>query len=226
MKINMKKITALLLGALLMSTTLFAQEGNISADPARNNNLMIGAGAINGLYIVVKSADKLQDTQTGYFASITSNEVKPLYYIKYEYKLGKHHILGMNFANSGIVVGGLVKDSFFFTDLGVLTQTQLDLTYRSRSFNVRYNYLFGTNESFQVYWGLGVGVRGNSFRVKTNNPNLNKLNNIPGLNIASIPTMGFESTLGFRGLIQEQLGWYAELGIAKSVFQAGISYRF
>lgn len=102
----------------------------------------------------------------------------------------------------------------------------MDFTYRSRSFNLRYNYLFNTNESFQVYWGLGIGVRGNSVSLKTNNPELSKLIDIPNINVASVPVMGFESTLGFRGKIQEQLGWYAELGMAKALFQAGLSYRF
>ncbi len=222
----MKKGLSLFASMALMTASLMSQAATEPVQVAAKNNIMVGAGAINGMYIVVRNADKLQSSDSSFFAGITTNSVKPLYFIKYEYKLAERHTLGVNFANSGFVIGGLVKDSFFVNDLGILTQTQVDVIYRSRSFNLRYNYLFNTNESFQVYWGLGIGVRGNSISLKTNNPELSKLIDIPGLNVASVPVMGFESTLGFRGKIQEHLGWYAEMGMARALFQAGLSYRF
>jgi len=223
----MKKLFALIAVMGYLTSSLSAQTETPMSSEGSQHNIMLGAGAVNGLYIIVKNADKIQSGDTtSFFAGITTNSVKPLYFIKYESKLGKRHTLGLNFANSGIVIGGIVRDSFFLTDQGVLTQANLDVTYRSRSLNLRYNYLFNTSEAFQVYWGLGIGIRGNSISVKTNSPNMKNSGLLPDLPLVSMPTMGFESTLGFRGKIQEHLGWYAEMGISKAVFQAGLSYRF
>jgi hypothetical protein len=71
-----------------------------------------------------------------------------------------------------------------------------------------------------------MGIRTNKISISTNDSRLFNKFTIPGINVASVPTFGFESTLGFKGTIADQLGWYAEMGIAKSVFQGGISYSF
>jgi anti-sigma factor ChrR (cupin superfamily) len=73
---------------------------------------------------------------------------------------------------------------------------------------------------------MGMGIRTNKVFISTNDSKLLNKFAIPGINVASVPTVGFESTLGFKGIIADHLGWYAELGIAKSVFQGGISYSF
>lgn len=235
---TMKKITFLTWAFWVSMNALSAQDNNQGAAMAQDNNqlngetvvprnnIMVGAGGVNFVYMAVRNADKLKDSINGVFAGITTNTVQPLYYLKYECKLGKRHTLGLNFANSGFTLGGLLRDSFFINDMGLLTQTSVKVTYRSRSWNLRYNYLFNTNESFQVYWGLGIGLRGNSLSIKANDPNLGKNLAIPNIPLASLPILGFESTLGFRGLIDNKLGWYAEMGFAKSVFQAGLSYKF
>lgn len=219
---------ALLVFCLCLGHVAKAQETKTN-DVRAKNQIMLGAGAVNFIYMAVNSLDNKgfsMGSDTSFFAGITTNRTLPLYYIKYEYRLGKRHTLGANFANVGFTVGGLVRDSFFFNDMGLLTQTSVDFTYRSRSLNLRYNYIFNIDSDVQVYLGLGVGFRGNAISMKTNNRNLPDILQIPGFSLLNFPTMGFESTLGFRGQIVDDLGWYAELGMAKSVFQGGISYRF
>jgi hypothetical protein len=189
----------------------------------------VGAGALNFMYFVVNRLDNANVTTQSdsfVFSTITTNTTAPLYYLKYENKLGKRHALGLSFANSGFTVGGLVRDSFFLNDLGTLTQLNLQAKYKTTSLNVRYNYTFNPDAQVKIYWGLGMGIRTNKISVSTNDSRLLNKFNIPGINIASVPTFGFESTLGFKGTIADQLGWYAEMGIAKSVFQGGISYSF
>ncbi len=111
-------------------------------------------------------------------------------------------------------------------ELGIETQTTLDVTYRTRSYNVRYNYIFNPDGAVVTYLGLGVGIRGNSLSAKANDPSFGQLIKLPGFNVISYPTLGFETTLGFQSNITENLGWYAEIGLAKSVFQGGVFIRF
>lgn len=223
---NNQKFTLMALALMAFVMPAKAQEQVVEAPKLDKNTVVLGVGALNATYLLVNALDQVQLSDTSFFASITQNSTKPLYFIKYEYKLGRRHTLGANFANSGFTVGGLVRDSFFLNDLGVLTQTSLDFTYTSRSLNFRYNYIFNPNAGVKVYWGLGVGVRGNSIKVKTNNKELGQFLDLPGFNLASAPSLGFESTLGIRSDIVENIGWYSELGIAKGFFQCGLTYRF
>lgn len=226
-----KSMTCLLLIAICNIAPSKAQTNPTapSAGKEAKNTVMVGAGALNFIYFVVNRIDNANVTTPAdsfVFSAITTNTTAPLYYLKYENKLGKRHAVGLSFANSGFTVGGLVRDSFFLNDLGTLTQLNLKLNYKTRSLNVRYNYTFNPDAQVKIYWGLGLGIRTNKISISTNDSKLLNQFAIPGINIASVPTFGFESTLGFKGTIADQLGWYAEMGIAKSVFQGGISYSF
>jgi hypothetical protein len=224
-------MTCLLLIAICNITPSKAQANPIepSAGKEAKNTFIVGAGALNFMYFVVNRLDNANVTTQSdsfVFSTITTNTTAPLYYLKYENKLGKRHALGLSFANSGFTVGGLVRDSFFLNDLGTLTQLNLQAKYKTTSLNVRYNYTFNPDAQVKIYWGLGMGIRTNKISISTNDSRLLNKFTIPGINVASVPTFGFESTLGFKGTIADQLGWYAEMGIAKSVFQGGISYSF
>jgi hypothetical protein len=225
-----KSMTCLLLVAIGNIAPSKAQTSPIapSAGKEAKNTIIVGAGAVNLMYMLVNRLDNVNVTTPSdsvVFSSITTNTTAPLIYLKYENKLGRKHALGLNFANSGFTVGGLVRDSFILQN-GNLTQLSLTLKYMTRSFNVRYNYTVNPDAQVQVYWGLGMGIRTNKVSISTNDTKLLNQFAIPGINVASVPTVGFESTLGFKGTIADQLGWYAELGIAKSIFQGGISYSF
>jgi opacity protein-like surface antigen len=225
-----KSMTCLLLIAICNITPSKAQTNPIAPSVGKEakNTLIVGAGAVNFMYLLVNRLDNVSVTTSDslVFSAITTNTTAPLYYLKYENKLGKRHSLGLNFANSGFTVGGLVRDSFFLNDLGTLTQLNIKFKYKTNSLNVRYNYTFNPDAQVKIYWGLGIGLRTNKVSITTNDSKLLNQFSIPGINIASVPTVGFESTLGFKGTIADQLGWYAEMGIAKSVFQGGISYSF
>lgn len=223
--------TCLLLVSLFFVAPSFAQSDsmNSAASSEPKNNIMVGVGGANLLYMVVNRLDNIDASNQNDsfpFSVITTNETSPLLYFKYENKLGRRHTLGVNLASSGFTVGGLIRDSSFYNDMGVQTQLSLKLKYRSNSINIRYNFLFNPDDMVQVYWGLGIGFRSNVVSIQSNNPLFIKQLSIPGLKLLSVPTVGFESTLGFRGGIADHWGWYAEMGIAKSIFQGGISYSF
>jgi hypothetical protein len=226
-----KSLTCLLLVAICNITPSKAQTNPIAPSVGKEakNTLVVGAGAVNLIYLVVNRFDNANVTTQNdsfVFSLITTNTTAPLYYLKYENKLRRKHALGLNFANSGFTVGGLVRDSFFINDMGILTQLNVQLKYKTTSLNVRYNYTFNPESQVQIYWGLGMGIRTNKISISTNDSKFLNQFAIPGINIASVPTVGFESTLGFKGIIADQLGWYAEMGIAKSIFQGGLAYRF
>ena len=226
-----KLMTCLLLVSLFLVAPTQAQSDsmNSAASSEPKNNIMVGVGGMNLLYMVVNRLDNIDASNQNDsfpFSEITTNETSPLLYFKYENKLGRRHTLGVNVASSGFTVGGLIRDSFFFNDLGVQTQLSLKLKYRSNSINFRYNFLFNPDDLMQVYWGLGIGFRSNVVSIQSNNRLFTKQLLIPGLDLLSVPTIGFESTLGFRGSMADHWGWYAEMGMAKSIFQGGISYSF
>ena len=235
MKKNFSTKTIALLSLMCVSILpmqhAFGQSNDGSNEPKSlqdvpKNSIVLGAGGVNFIYMAVKSLDKVNLTDTPFFANMTQSSVKQLWYLKYERQLAPRHTLGLNIAQAGFTVGGLVRDSFFFNDMGQILQLNASFEYTTTSFNLRYNYLFNPNSAVKVYWGAGIGLRTNSVKIEANNPKFSSALNLPGINIASIPTMGFESTLGFRGNITPQLGLYGEIGIAKSVFQGGLSYSF
>ena len=197
--------------------SLSAQEVNRNAQTTAKNKLAVGVGAVNFLYFQVNSLENKQLSSSSFFAGITTNETLPLHYIKYENQLGRHHTLGLNYASAGFVVGGVLRDSVFLNELGIETQTTLDVTYRTRSYNVRYNYIFNPDGAVVTYLGLGVGIRGNSLSAKANDPSFGQLIKLPGFNVISYPTLGFETTLGFQSNITENLGWYAERAFSRAV---------
>lgn len=67
------------------------------------------------------------------------------------------------------------------------------------------------SEFADLYMGLGIG-----YRYFNENNKFNGIRNYP---------FGMDLTLGFRVIITNNIGAYGEIGIAKSPFQIGISYR-
>lgn len=115
-----KLMTCLLLVSLFLVAPTQAQSDsmNSAASSEPKNNIMVGVGGMNLLYMVVNRLDNIDasnqnDSFPFPFSEITTNETSPLLYFKYENKLGRRHTLGVNVASSGFTVGGLIRDSFF-----------------------------------------------------------------------------------------------------------------
>lgn len=150
----------------------------------------------------------------------------PITFFKLEYRLKPKHSLGLNFAHNAFTLNGDLKDSFFYNDLGKLEQTTLGITYSSTSCNVRYNYFFNPDDKVQCYMGVSMGIRGNTISVKSNSKVISKNINGLGINLASMPSIGGDFTLGFRGDIYKSLMLFGEVGAAKAIVQCGLAYRF
>lgn len=103
--------------------------------------------------------------------------------------------------------------------------------YKSFSFNLRCNLYFINKEKYQLYAGIGLGYRMNTVSFESNAkqkfPELTRnVSYLPsGLqDIYKIP-VGLEITLSFRAYFYKNLGFYTELGLAKSVIQVGLCLR-
>ena len=185
-----------------------------------------GLGKGNLLYWGLKTLEQAMPTDPD--ATLINAHVSktPISFVKFEYRIKPKHSLGLNFAHNVFSVNGDLKDSFFYNDMGVRVQTTLGVNYTSTSCNIRYNYFFNPEDKVQCYIGASVGIRGNRISVTSNNQFFNKNINGLGLSLASVPTVGGDLTLGFRGDIYKSLMLFGEVGAAKAIIQGGLAYRF
>ena len=84
----------------------------------------------------------------------------------------------------------------------------------------RFNHHFYSNKKVDWYYGLGVGIRRNSF----------EWNTTPGVPLSyklkfnfGIP-YGIEISQGMRYYFNEKLAFYYEFGLTKSLIQVGMTY--
>ena len=77
------------------------------------------------------------------------------------------------------------------------------------------------NNSAGSLWGMGIGFRTGKLIIDSEYKAYQ-----PKLDLPSLSRLGFEASLGYRHFFDENLGLYAELGLAKSIFQFGFTGRF
>lgn len=93
------------------------------------------------------------------------------------------------------------------------------LTRSSLSVLARLNFHFAKSESVDPYFGIGAGYKQATFKFTTNDPDYT------GESFPAFSPFGFEATIGVRYYINDFIGLYTELGIAKSVIQAGLAVK-
>jgi hypothetical protein len=94
------------------------------------------------------------------------------------------------------------------------------LKYSSTAINGRLNIHFGDSEKLDAYWGIGGGYKLSSWKFTSENPNR------PDESIPGFIPVSFETTFGVRYYFTPNIGFYSEIGYAKSIIQAGISAKF
>ena len=233
----MKKYFSICLFALggLISNQILAQAvnpgdgvGNAKQETWSQNFLTVAGGFGNGnlLYVGLKALENAMPSSGDTQLINVGVSRSPLTFFKVEYRIKPKHSLGLNFAHSDFSIHGDVKDSFFYNDLGIPVQTNLNVHYLSTSCNLRYNYFFNPEAKVKCYIGASIGIRGNRISVSSNNPLFKKNIANVGLRLASVPSVGGDFTLGFRGNIYKSLMLFGEVGAAKALFQAGIACQF
>jgi hypothetical protein len=103
------------------------------------------------------------------------------------------------------------------------TTSAIKHTYSTTSVLARFNFYFFQNELkiFHPYWGFGLGWADRSSNASSHS----RGGFGGGFDANSIP-IGGEMTIGTTIEIYKTIFGYAEVGMAKSLFQGGLQYRF
>lgn len=170
------------------------------------------------LHYGIPSLQKLVANSVNTIVDFQFKETGPLHF-KYQYRAGRVFEWGMmlNFHES----------SFNWTDSGsnrLDAQVGGDVTSLSALARMNLHFLKSANHNF--YFGLGIGLSywdiqpfgGITFDGLT--ADLPDFLNLKGI----YPTA--DVVFGYRGFITRQLGISAEVGVTKSIFQGGLTYRF
>ena len=108
------------------------------------------------------------------------------------------------------------------------TQYNASLTYtESAQFSTlsalaRFNFYYVNTDKLAVYTGTGVGYKTYKWVFK----NDGNVETVTREDLLVIPPVGFELTTGIKYMFIPNVGVYAEVGIAKSIIQAGMTFSF
>ncbi|MFY0674214.1 MAG: hypothetical protein JXQ87_12475 [Bacteroidia bacterium] len=131
------------------------------------------------------------------------------YYLKGEYMLSDNSGLGINLA--------YISNRASWND--DIAGYNYSANRSNLSILIRYNYYLMTRESFELYGGIGAGLRVGGWRISSDDPTFS------GTPPSGAIPLGLEATLGFRVYPIEKLSIYGELGASKGLAQFGIAYR-
>lgn len=197
-------LAAILLTLSSQHTTLHAQ-----AFPQGKHALAVGHGAVTFMGALKRSFDPYTD--------LTYKSLGPLYF-KYEYAVADNIGLGLSVAYA--------YNDFTYCyasfDIDGVERMYSETTSRSTySVLARFNFHMGDNEKFDPYVGFGLGYRDANWEIRSDSPH-----GTSGVSFKSFMPFGFEVTIGARYFFLDNLGIYAEVGGAKSIFQGGLVARF
>ncbi|MFH2094979.1 MAG: outer membrane beta-barrel protein [Bacteroidota bacterium] len=136
---------------------------------------------------------------------------------KYEYAISDNMGIGINFAYAGAKV--TYKDNNYTVPNGDVFEESINWT--TYSILGRFNVHFGDHDIIDPYWGVGMGYRTAKWEYTNNDPTY-----VNNASISSIMPFGFETTFGINFMFAPSFGAYAEVGIAKAIFQVGLTGRF
>jgi len=115
-------------------------------------------------------------------------------------------------------------DDILDTVNGVILPNNIDIRSNNTAVNLRGNLHFinpEKNDKLDIYMGIGFGLRFGKFNVSSQYAEFT-----PSVKLPNLSKIGFETTLGARYFLTDNIGVYAEFGPAKSLIQGGLSVRF
>lgn len=202
----MKKTIILLIISIIVVNTQ-AQSG-----VENPHYISVGAGAPNMAVSFFNIYDSKKNFQV---------EGKGPYHFKYEYKFTNILGFGLNVNNASYRI--TYTDDYFDTSKGIVMPNNITISNNNTAFNLRGNLHFiniEKNEFIDVYWGFGIGLKFGGLKVSSSYQGAN-----PSIKLPNISKIGLESTLGVRFMPIKNIGIYAEIGLAKSIMQGGITFR-
>lgn len=224
---------------LVSSMNVFAQEVAFS-----KYNFSIGYGYYDLIRNIYENHNGMQ---LGYLFDVKKSLVGPIY-LKSETNISKKVGLALCFAyesfshaasspaakvtqlNTGMSSYsiGFSQDNYPNPDSSYIVTNgtvREKVTYSSFSINLRTNFYLVNRPKTKLYLGVGVGYR---MYKHTRENNVNELYPELGHQIYILNDLNFynpvggELTFGFRYFVFKNTGLYAEMGLAKSLFQVGI----
>lgn len=106
---------------------------------------------------------------------------------------------------------------------GVVVMNKVKISAWNLATNVRANFYFTNPENTpktDVYFGIGLGYRMGKFTTSADIKGTE-----PKIQLPSLFKLGCEATFGYRHYFNDHIGLYAELGLAKSILQVGLTGR-
>lgn len=177
------------------------------------NTVSVGAGFPNlpRLFFNYLSTEKnYKATGTGPF------------HLKYENRVNRW--LGVGLSVNHMTYSVTYTQDVLDTALGRVYPNKINISSNNTAFNFRSNlhFLDPENQSkHDFYVGMGLGFRVGKLRIESEYPSFQ-----PKLDLPSLSHLGLEATIGYRYFLDDNLGFYSEFGLAKSVLQIGFSGRF
>jgi opacity protein-like surface antigen len=205
----MKKFTTSALLAVII-LTVFSSKVNAQAVDEGNSIISVGYGFPNLGKSVFKAISAGSD--------VTIKGIGPIH-LKYEYMVGEKIGIGasINIVNFSVNWVDQSMQGYDVNGDPILVSTAYKISSTNYSALFRFNYHFYTDDNLDVYYGLGAGYRGATYKVSSTPYDPDYTFSASGLTIP----VGFETTLGMRYFFTEQFGAYTEIGIGKSLIQFG-----
>jgi hypothetical protein len=224
---------------LFIAILLFAGIGitNVKAQSfgEGSSTVTVGYGFPNFVKSIMKAVvkDAFSSSNGAYSATNGSETVTikttgtgPLL-AKYEYGLNKVIGVGgvIGYSNAKFAVTHQYTDYNYNTGSYGIYTDKAEVKYSSLSIGARMNFHFAVSDKLDPYAGIGAGYSSSQLTstVSTDNPNGSKNAKV---SLTGVPVY-FALTIGMRGYITDNFGFYGELGIDKaSVLQAGVAVKF
>ncbi len=174
------------------------------------NTVSVGAGFPNlpkFFFNYLNTEKNFNATGTGPFHLKYENRIKPW--------------LGVGLSINHMTYSVSYTQDVLDTNLGRIYPNKINISNNNTAFNLRANIHFLKQEKNDLYMGFGVGFRTGKLIIDSEFKAYQ-----PKLDLPSLSRLGLETTIGYRHFFDDNLGIYAELGFAKSIFQFGFAGRF
>jgi hypothetical protein len=190
---------------------LFFTQITLSFAQIGQNTVSIGAGFPN----LPKFFFSYLNTEKNYSAMGTGP-----FHLKYENRVKPW--LGVGLSINHMTYSISYSQDVLDTNLGRVYPNKINISSNNTAFNARANIHFlNPEKKNDLYLGLGIGIRTGKLIIDSEFKAYQ-----PKLDLPSLSRLGMEMTLGYRHFFDDNLGIYAELGLAKSIFQFGFAGKF
>ena len=205
------------LGNLAFAQSHYKSNTSTTDNSFQQGNIVVsagyGVGTVNLAKVVFDFITNVAEVKVQNFNFKTSGP----FFIKGEYAITDNIGIGLNIATisnntSDFIVTRYKPDTVTFKARAKQSNTSILL---------RGNFYFINQEQFQMYGGLGIGVRVGKYTISGSVDEFNKTFSFP-----FVFPVGFDATLGARYFFIPNLGVYAEMGASKGFLQFGLSGKF